>query len=142
MQLVNWPGSYDDSEYRDTGEGGLFAYAVWNLPPKNECTVDTAPALAKADVLVDAIGPLFTDFAHQSRGLSRTGDFDLDEHNSEISLGTVVFLGSTGASLYDEHDGDYFKVVRESLTEDGTKLVNTLTNHYGTEPTFVTYLDT
>lgn len=147
MTLVNWPGWDPDFGYRDSGEGGLFAYAVWDLPAETDCVVDTHPALGLGDVRVAAHGPLRPDFEEQdvrnrSADWGTAESYSAHEHHVEASFGTVVFLGSTGGSFFSEHRGEYFSVTAEDLTETGTTLVATLSTVYGSEPTFVTYLDT
>lgn len=145
MDFVNWP--HDDEAYRDSGEGGLFAYAVW---PEAEmkCFADVSPQMPAPDVLVDATGPLAIDFRAQRSIVNSDEYSDSDEgytakeFDLQISTGAVVFLGSTGASLFREYGGSYFHVTAEALTVDGRNVVDALTAAYGAEPTFVTYLDT
>jgi hypothetical protein len=145
MTFVNWP--VDNEAYRDSGEGGLFAYAVWP-ESKMACFVDVHPQMPAPDVLVDASGPLATDFRSQRSNVNDSDYSDSDESYSakefdlQISTGAVVFLGSTGASLFREHGGSYFHVTSEALTDVGRTVIETLTAAYGSEPTFVTYLDT
>lgn len=147
MTFVNWPFS-DDLGYRDSGEGGLFAYAAWPTFEDAECHIDAMPQIPLADVLVAAHGSLDEDFKLQARDYHRRDNsgeevsyeemmFDL-----QIALGAVVFLGSTSASLYSERNGEYFSVTADSLTEKGKAMIDALTAAYGVEPTFLTYLDT
>lgn len=145
MVFVNWP--YDDENYRDSGEGGLFAYAVWP-EAKMACFSDVHPQMPAPDVLVDATGPLAIDFRAQ-RSIINADDYgDSDESYSakefdlQISTGSVILLGSTGASLFSERGGSYFHVTSEALTNAGRIVMEALTAAYGSEPTFVTYLDT
>lgn len=145
MALINWPELGEASAYRDSGEGGLFAYAVW-APQKDECFVDVRPAMTVPDVLVRAVGPEASEFTEQSKEYnSLVSGRDMNYYEATLrslaSFGTVVQLGSTGASLYSEQAGDYFYVTREGLTEAGLALIETLEAVYG-EATFVTYLDT
>lgn len=145
MTFVNW--AHDDEGYRDSGEGGLFAYAVWP-EPKMTCFGDVHPQMPAPDVLVDATGPLAMEFRAQRSNVDADDYNDSNEGYSakefdlQISTGTVVFLGSTGASLFREYGGSYFHVTSESLTDAGRIVIETLTAAYGSEPTFVTYLDT
>ena len=154
MTFVNWPGYSDDGEYHSTGEGGLYAYVVWGVP-ETKCHVDVSPCLAPADVFVSAIGPLSEDFALQSKSYnhpydrdddeysdSYVDDYELQEHRSEVPAITVVFLGSTEGSFYSERLGRYFEVNAAALTDVGASTVTALTQAYGSEPTFITYLDT
>lgn len=145
MTFVNWP--HDDEAYRDSGEGGLFAYAVWP-ESKMACFGDVQPQMPAPDVLVDATGPLAIDFRAQRSIVNSDEYSDSDEGHTakefdlQISTGSVVFLGSTGASLFREYGGSYFHVTSAALTDAGRTVVETLTAAYGSEPTFVTYLDT
>jgi hypothetical protein len=145
MTFVNWP--FDDEAYRDSGEGGLFAYAVWP-ESKMACFGDVRPQIPAPDVLVDATGPLAIDFRAQRSNISENDYSDSDEGYSakefdlQVSVGSVVFLGSTGASLFSERGGSYFHATSEALTDAGRTVIETLTAAYGSEPTFVTYLDT
>lgn len=145
MTLLNWPNWSEDSGYLDTGEGGLFAYAVW-ASPKSECIVDVHPNLFMGDVLVQADGPLRSEFSAQRREFM-TGvngaDFNYERlmFSSAVSLGTVVFLGSTGGSFYDDRAGAYFTASRNSLTDAGLAVISALEAVYG-PATYLTYLDT
>jgi hypothetical protein len=145
MTLLNWPDWSKDSGYRDSGEGGLFAYAVW-AAPKAECSVDVRPSLFKGDVLVNAIGPLRAEFDAQERRY-RNGSSGADVNykdltlSTAVTLGTVVFLGSTAGSFFDDRSGEYFIATETALTETGIAVVSNLEAIYG-EATFLTYLDT
>lgn len=144
MNLVNWP---EDTEgypdviggYRDTGEGGLWGYVVWELP-KTNCAVDTSPDMPMADVITDAHGPLAVEL-QEVRSEYRTGAYYENYYENRTRVGTAVYLGSTGASSYNDAVGSYFRVRNETLTDEGRTLVATLSALYG-EPTFITYLDT
>jgi len=143
MNLVTWPASdYDGFGYRDSGEGGLFAYAVWPAQD-GECSVDVRPQMPLADVLVSARGPLHEDFEDQRRSYhyDSKADYEVQMYRLQEEAGTVVFLGSTSASLHDEGNG-YFEMTADSLTPEGLAVVTALSAAYGTEATFVTYLDT
>lgn len=145
MTLLNWPTWSEDSGYRDTGEGGLFAYAVW-ASPKSECIVDVHPNLFMGDVLVRADGPLRSELEAQRREFSRgmnAEDVNYERLmiSSAVTLGTVVFLGSTSGSFFDDRGGDYFTASRDSLTEAGLAVVSALETVYG-PATYLTYLDT
>lgn len=145
MTLVNWPSWDPDGGYHDSGEGGMFAYAVWPQL-ESECIVDTNPLLSRGDALVAAHGPISGTFAEQTNS-NGTEWSDATSHTAHIhslerSFGTVVFLGSTAGSFYSDARGEYFAVTEESLTEACADLMNSLTLAYGVAPTFVTYLDT
>lgn len=142
MTLLNWPDWSEDSSYRDSGEGGLFAYAVWDAP-KGECIVDVHPTLFTGDVLLRADGPLRSEFDAQRRNFNTGSGSDYDRLmlSTAVTLGTVVLLGSTGGSFYNDHLGDYFSASRDSLTEAGLAVVTALEAVYG-PATYLTYLDT
>lgn len=145
MVFVNWP--VDDETYRDSGEGGLFAYAVW-AEPNADCFIDVHPQMPAPDVLVAAVGPMVEDFRLQrfnnsDRDYGNGPDsYSAEQFDLQVATGSVVFLGSTGGSYFQERGGSYFSVTADVLTETGRSVVDTLTAAYGTEPTFVTYLDT
>ena len=142
--LVEW-GNGSINDYRDTGEGGLFAYAVWSTP-KAECFMDVHPMLPAGDVLVDAIGPAGNDFTDAQKKLSSSyGHSDADHYkvfmDTSTVTGTVLFLGSVNESLHSESVGEYYRVARDTLTVEGGTIVDAISASYG-EPTFLTYLDT
>jgi hypothetical protein len=146
MTLVNWPvpsTEPEDSDWRSTGEGGMFAYAVWPTQSA-ECMVDVRPQMPLPDVMVRAYGPMEPAFEAQSRNHRYNPDANFYEEafNDMEEVGTAVFLGSTYASLVEHGGGSYFSVEASALTEAGAAMVAALTEAYGTEPTFVTYLDT
>jgi hypothetical protein len=152
--LIAWPALGEETGWRDSGEGGLFVYAVWPLPA-TECHVDAMPLLGHGDVLVGAAGPLRTAFlpyySPEAGGCIRVRPvfgYDEEEDAEDLSTslrlavtGTVVFLGSTGSSYFHDGGGDYFTATGSTLTEAGAAFVASLTALFG-EPTFVTYLDT
>lgn len=123
--IINWsaPG------YTDSGEGGLFAYAMWETP--GECVILSSPSIQFSDVLVHAEGPLAEDFIEADRHYQISASFPAT---------SIVLLGSTGESLHS--DDGYRQVTRDNLTSEGQTLVDTLSVVYGSDPTFVTFLDT
>lgn len=141
MTLVNWPAPADP--YRDTGEGGLFAYAVWDHPDTN-CVVDAFPQFGMADVMVRAVGPLAETFERMERNYLRNsgGSYEDTYLDSLTGVGSAIFLGSTGSSLFNENVGEYFIVDAGALNDAGRTVVDALSAAYGSEPTFITYLDT
>lgn len=141
--LVNWP-TYNDLNWRDSGEGGLFAYAVWDTV-KADCMVDVHPTMGAGDVLVQANGPLRRAFDDQYNDYSMDRDYtDYRAHWARhlVTAGTVVFLGSTGGSFYSDAQGEYFNVDYVDLTAEGVRIIDTLNAVYGQKATFVTFLDT
>lgn len=141
--FVNWPG-FSDPEWRNTGEGGLYAYAVWDDVAK-ECFVDTFPRISVADVFIAAHGPLSSDFGEQYRRYAHDHDYtdyEARDHRHEISFDAVLFVGSTIGSFYSDHAGSYFSVDRIDLNPEGLRVIETLEAVYGSKATFVTYLDT
>lgn len=146
QDLIRYPIiDYTDEGWRDSGEGGQFFYAVWNSATPEACSIDVYPALHMADVLVGAHGPLAEDFAEQRRGWERDTqgperDYTRAYQNSGVHFDTVLRLGATSASYFYE---DYFQIRDlDDLTEAGRTLVQAISAQMGTEPTFVSYLDT
>lgn len=137
VQLVDWATpSYEDGGYRNTGEGGMFAYATWSLDGvKHNCFIESSPFMSHPDVIVASVGPDAEDFKAQAR-YSRC-----DDDQNMVSAPIVIYLGSTADSLYDDHYGDFFTVTKDTLTEQGRGIVEALEALYG-PATFTTYLDT
>jgi len=142
--IVEWT-SHDDDRYQDTGEGGLFAYAFWDAP-KAECFLESQGVIGIGDVMVDAIGPMgheFHDQINRYYELTNSGtSYDDAVRETQIVFGGMLFLGSTRHSLFDDEAGKYFFVQERNLTDEGLALVRATSKLYGTEPTYVTFLDT
>lgn len=160
--LVKWP--VNDARYHDTGEGGLFAYAVAaaaDTELDHACSVDVRTHLTLPDVCVNAERDKFWDRTNEPYRTWETGfrardyllangreDFaDWVAHakpTSELSepLWSAVFLGSTGASLCSDAVGGYFTVTADDLTPAGTRLFDALSAAYGGGVTLLTFLDT
>ena len=149
--LVNWPSwNYEDTDdWRDTGEGGLFAYAVWSNDTKHECVVDVYPRIGVADVLAGVRGPLSGEFYNQNSEFSGAMNevfrdrtpAEVVYYETQIAVDNVLFLGSTSGSWFADYLGEYFTVDTEDLTDEGRNIINAISALYG-EPTFLTYLDT
>jgi len=148
LKLIDW---YSDASCRDTGEGGLFAYAVWSLSEAFESmagpVLDSFPQLLSGDVLAAARGPEAAHFEQTNRDygqLQREADFDhmeLEIYRAAPVTPVVVFLGATDASLFSESYGEYFAVDSSTLTREGVALISALEAVYGAA-TFLTFLDT
>ena len=153
MELVRWPTPVEG--YRDTGEGGLYAFALWETPPEaDNCHVDFIPRVDLWDVATGFHGPLApalreaeSDTLKALEEASRIPGYLESAAYAEagVALSTVnviVPLGSTGASLYSEEKGEYFSVEgMRDLTPPGCALLATLAAIYG-KPTYATFLDT
>lgn len=134
--LIQFP---EGNGWQDTGEGGLFAYAVVRensdnaVAPRERggCCVDVHNTLNRPDVQVwgpSLWTPLYGNDMRDQRSMQ-----------SE-SLIASVFLGATNQALYSENEGDYFRVSEESLTEDGKAIVRALSLLGQVE--YLTFLDT
>lgn len=137
--LVNWAPATADyfasgafSGYADSGEGGLFAWAVVRSTSDNEpatraeggCNVDVHVVLSQPDVQVS--GPdLWTNH---------------DDYSFGESVTAAVFLGATSHSLYSSESGNYFTVTPDSLTDEGKAIVAALSVVGKVE--LLTFLDT
>lgn len=145
--LVNWP-RWDDERYRDSGEGGLFSYVVWDSEEAN-CSIDVFPSMGMGDVLSSVKGPLAesfrlqeSDYASFSNSNDGTTSWEEIHYNTQVPLGTVLFLGSTRGAFFEDSIGEYFAVDESTLTPEGSALVRSISEAMGSEPTFLTYLDT
>lgn len=129
MSLVNMNPA--DKQWEGTGEGGLYAYAIWPVI-KTNCFVENYPLLEDHDVMIKAVGPVAEDFDRLYRETSR---------NLVFEASTVILLGSTDTAWFNDNTKNYFHVTRSDLTDAGKAVVETLEAMYG-EATFVTLLDT
>lgn len=139
--LVIWPEAelahypYPAGVWVDTGEGGLFAYAVVESPDGNlaphraqgGCEVNSFLTLSLDDVVVG--GAQITD--PQDGGPSLT---------ESVPLLAALFLGATNRALV--RDGVHFAVGEGDLTGAGQDLVAALGAAHHAPVTFVTLLDT
>lgn len=139
--MVVWPDAeladhpYPCGVWVDTGEGGLFAYAVIespdaNLAPRRDqggCAVSSFLALSFDDTVVG--GAQVTDPEDGGPALE-----------ASVPLLGGVFLGATNRAL--SRDGFHFAVGEGDLTGAGQDLVAALGAAYDAPVTFVTLLDT
>ena len=146
LDLVAW----DYANYDGTGEGGLFAYAVWSLTDLFAGpgpVLNSFPQLKNDDVLAGAKGAEATRFEAAQRNLERLrrntslDELELEEFRTAETTPVIVFLGATDTSLYSEYYGEYFAVDGATLTERGAALIAGLEAVYG-PATFLTFLDT
>lgn len=143
--LIRYPAvNYDGEGWRDSGEGGQFFYAVWDAAEEAECSVDVAPEFHMADVLVAAHGPLASSFDDQASrwqaAMNKRNGYEDAWQASGVSFDTVLLLGTTNISYFRD---DYFQIRSlEDLTDEGRAIVESISAAMGTEPTFVSYLDT
>lgn len=147
LDLVNW---YGFPGYEGTGEGGLFAYAVWSLidlfagPGP---VLNSFPQLTSADVLAGVNGEEDYLFQAADRNLARLrsttslDELEFEEFRAAPKVPVSVFLGATDSSLFSEDLGEYFSVDVMKLTEKGDRLIDALEAVYG-PATFLTFLDT
>jgi hypothetical protein len=128
--FVNWPTSED---YRDTGEGGLWAYAFWlaNNHDAACCGVTSVIALPQQDVVLN-----YDSLVYPPIGYGRE---DEAAYYGAPVIGALL-LGSTFNSL--ANDDDYFMVSYSDLTPPGQAVIDKLNNLYNRQAVIVTYLDT
>lgn len=148
LNLVNWHGF---SGYEGTGEGGLFAYAVWSLGEifnsLSGPVLNSFPQLTSADVLTGIHGAEARRFQAADQNLSQLranaplDGLELEEYRTAPKIPVAVFLGATDSSLFSEYLGEYFSVDALKLTEEGERLIDALEAVYG-PATFLTFLDT
>lgn len=147
LDLVSW----DYANYQGTGEGGLFAYAVWSLDEVFNSlsgpVLNSFPQLTQEDVLAGVKGAEAAYFWKRADNLQRlrysfsNDELELEEFRRAVKTPVTVFLGATDSSLYDESLGEYFAVDRENLTDRGLTLITALEAVYG-PATYLTFLDT
>jgi hypothetical protein len=76
------------------------------------------------------------------RRLKRALISTMGQDDISVPMLATVFLGSTGASLYDERQGAYFTAVKENLTPLGLTIYNRFQQAFGVDPVLLTFLDT
>lgn len=146
---VQWPAAsyYDeggtvfDTDYRDSGEGGLMVYAVWGYYGQEAPSFLSEVSLDMGEVLVSVLGPEAERINRNEIENRRARHRGQEEPFPEL-YSAVVLLGSTEASLYSERRGSYFQVTRDELTEKGLAILEGLEALYGREANLVTFLDT
>lgn len=167
MNMINWPVCHDGlGGYHDTGEGGLFAYAVVLEPehPDDPCTVDVHGFLTEPDARVPfrmaeprlwGVGG-YHDRArtklHAARAaLEHAGLADLSRSlnhlrgDDELSLPLrwLGFLGATSASLSANNGTGYYQATADDLTPTGRAVYDALAKEYGAAAVhIITFLDT
>lgn len=129
--MVQWP-TPNDSRYRSSGEGGLVAYAVWDVLSYEQNRALVCRTNLRMSLRIDGV-------LAGSSGLG-AGRFDNRQYNEELDA--VVLLGSTSATPWDEEAGHYFTVTEKDLTEEGQQVLKTLSAVYGAAPVILTILDT
>lgn len=139
--MVKWPFAHIAYRYTepvydqwaDTGEGGLYAWAVVRETEDNSpdsrnsggCVVTTTSALVNPDTQVG--GP-------------ELWGWENDEPDAVTEpLIATVFLGATNQSLV-WGESDYFQVTENDLTDEGKAIVKAL-SHLG-KVDILTFLDT
>lgn len=160
-ELITFPS---ESEcLRDSGEGGLFVMMVVPEPKdrNNACSVDVSIFVTRPNVCVSpernqfwmSHGDHRRSFRSQmelSAFIQKTGNTEwkrwMFNAHSEDDLSdpvlVAIHLGSTGLSLYDEHEGSYWNATKEDLTPAGKALYEALEAAYGVAPVLLTFLDT
>lgn len=167
LELVAWPEPGD--RWRDTGEGGLYAFLV--IPADDTisrstggCCVCTYTYLTRPEICVtpgDAIKELWEDSpewgqedstkVHNARQkLEAAGHKDTADSLTNligydqlsIPLAVSIFLGATSNALLDEKGDAYFHVQPQHLTAAGLDLYGALEKTHDHPPQILTFLDT
>ena len=126
---VNWP-----IYLKNTGEGGMFIYAV--VPAQKSfqrCCGVASCCLLMGEVLVEECAEK-EFFPHLSLEDYRFENF------LSVPLLAAVCLGSSGGSFWDGEE--YWCCTTSDLTDAGFRLVMMLGELYGVEPELLTFLDT
>lgn len=140
VNTVLWPNLVSahnpNQDWADSGEGGLWAVAVWRAENRDAyaCVVDTAPVLPVPDVLV---GKNALD-----RALLYWPDRPYTDERYSLPLLGALHLGSTPYSFYSDSRGEYFTVGFEHLTSAMLDTITTLSEIYGVDAEILTFLDT
>jgi len=160
---VNFP--VDDPRYKNTGEGGMFVRLVveekenkgWMVCcgglqhiQYDECLVadDVCPPPQRLPRNIDSLPPEEVD-----RILKETQIYPVEAHHFPLlkdgswgSVGylSIITLGSTGWSGWDNETDDYWHCTYGDLTEEGRSLYDSLKNLYGEDCQIYlqTWLDT
>ncbi len=142
INTVNWPDPRLDPEWASTGEGGLWALAVWDEESStmtHDCAVDTLPHLPYPDVLA---GKDATTVLRQYWSYSYESDALESENTESYPFLGVLLLGSTVDSWYSEERGEYFTVNHWDLGKEMQIVLAELDKHYGVNSRILTFLDT
>ena len=124
---INWP-----IYLKNTGEGGMFVYAVVPaLESFQMCCGVASCCLVMGEVLVEEEKEFFP---HASLEEFRFENF------LSVPLLAAVCLGSSGGSFWDGEE--YWHCTMSDLTDAGSQLVGMLRELYGVEPELLTFLDT
>lgn len=154
---VIWP-----TDCRDTGEGGLWVYAVVLADRVVDFVAchgpDTTVALPLPDVVLSdddqVYPPEEKNWWHRPEPENLTDPAALKDFVMRVemwvyrrvthgsSVLAAVCLGSSGGSWWNEDMGEYWRCTPETLTDEGRALLNSLAKLYGAEPSLITYLDT
>lgn len=135
---VNFPVS--DPNYKDTGEGGMAVYLLFEEDP-NIC-IPGVGCFVYADCGLANLGE------GTKMAISSTVDAEADLKNGRVywiggqHASGLLYLGSTGAVLA-KTEGGYWTATYDDLTDQGKELYNLLHMLYaGSPPKIVTFLDT
>lgn len=139
--MVTWPDAvladypYPSGVWVDTGEGGMFAYAVVESPDAN-----LAPHAEGGGCEVNSFLTLSLD--DNVVGGEQITDADDGGEPLEVSVPLLggVFLGATNRALW--RDGFHFAVGEGDLTGVGRGLIAALRAAYDAPVTIVTLLNT
>lgn len=133
MNMTPQEGAFGDDGWRDTGEGGLYVYAVFNPEWKTHSTViSTVLEFTELDTMVGAVGPLAEQYKVAERAMGPYWEY------KNVPVETAILIGSTGSSYYWD---EYMIYGRDNLTVAGLVTITALESMYG-EATFLTFLDT
>lgn len=116
--------------WTDSGEGGLaFYFVVKKNNYENDrcvCIPGGTPMWGETDVVL---------FPHDK-------EYNRYQYNDHpLHVDCAMLIGSTKLSLWNEHEGEYFHAMPNTLTPDGELLYEMLKQMYG-QVDIVTLLDT
>lgn len=159
-ELIKFPEVGETWE--DTGEGGMYVYAVAPRPVgfKDNCTVENSIVLTKPDAPVSDIRDFWGDpqsAATEEKARTEAARL-MDREGFVVQAATVrslvsldslsvdmlaaVYMGSTSRSLKDVTNGIFWEAAWEDLTPGGVLLMDRLNIAFGITPHLLTFLDT
>jgi hypothetical protein len=159
-ELIKFPEA--DKTWEDTGEGGMYVYAVVPRPIgfKDNCTVENSIVLTPPDAPVSDIRNFWGDpeTAADEKGARDDAARLMDREGFAMKAATVrglvsldslsvdmlaaVYMGSTSRSLKDRTNGTFWEAAWGDLTPSGILLMDRLNIAFGIAPDLLTFLDT
>lgn len=159
-ELIRFPNA--GGTWEDTGEGGMYVYAVVPRPVDfaDNCTVENSIVLTPPDAPVSDIRDFWGDpgTAAEERAARNDAARLMDREGFSVKAASVrslvpldslsmdmlaaVYMGSVSRSLKDRTSGAFWEANPGDLTSAGVRLLGQLHDTFGVTPTLLTFLDT